>query len=240
MKYIELSSIALLTTLLTSVSSFATPKALRAQGAAKPTFSSTRLSYRDSSDVDDSVFESPATVVESPVQLSAEEGEAVLSVKSIQDYHDHVVKEDEKITILRFSAPWCRVSAVYILQCCYFEFSRLWWDRTHARDHPTITKVCKATSLAYEGMAKKLKESHSSRVKFLSVDIDGKEGTNQLKESLNIKSVPMGLIYHPSVGAVGQVKLGRANLSELKKRLHRFLDDDERLDVVLEGLLVQN
>mmetsp|Transcript_6970 Transcript_6970/g.13986 ORF Transcript_6970/g.13986 Transcript_6970/m.13986 type:complete len:209 (-) Transcript_6970:107-733(-) len=208
MKYIELSSIALLTTLLTSVSSFATPKALRAQGAAKPTFSSTRLSYRDSSDVDDSVFESPATVVESPVQLSAEEGEAVLSVKSIQDYHDHVVKEDEKITILRFSAPWCR--------------------------------VCKATSLAYEGMAKKLKESHSSRVKFLSVDIDGKEGTNQLKESLNIKSVPMGLIYHPSVGAVGQVKLGRANLSELKKRLHRFLDDDERLDVVLEGLLVQN
>lgn len=103
-----------------------------------------------------------------------------------------------------------------------------------------FVKVCKATSLAYEGMAKKLKESHSSRVKFLSVDIDGKEGTNQLKESLNIKSVPMGLIYHPNVGAVGQVKLGRANLSELKKRLYRFLDaDDETLDVALEGLLVK-
>ncbi len=101
-------------------------------------------------------------------------------------------------------------------------------------------QVCKASSIAYEGLAKKLQESHSSRVKFLSVDIDGKEGTNELKESLNIKSVPMGLIYHPTVGAIGQVKLGRANLSELKKRLYRFLDDDERLDVVLEGLLVKN
>lgn len=118
MKFIKLSSIALLTTLLTSsVSAFVTPQTPRAQGVAK---SSSRLSYRDSSDVDDSVVESPATVVESPVQLSAEEGEAVLSVRSIQDYHDHVVKEDEKITILRFSAPWCRVSAVYIFAVLSF------------------------------------------------------------------------------------------------------------------------
>ncbi len=123
MKFIRLSSIALLTTLLpSSAYSFSPSQKPYTPSSVNADLSSTRLQYRDLSDVDDSVLASPPRGVDSSTQFKIDEGDTVLSVKSIQDYLDHVVNEDEKITILRFSAPWCRVRGTHLLNAVILDY----------------------------------------------------------------------------------------------------------------------
>ena len=133
----------------------------------------------------------------------------ITSLHSLSDYQRHVLNEPHKLVLTRFHAPWC--------------------------------KVCQTTTVAFERMASKLSKidscsndnSTGKGIKFLSVNLDGRDETcekNQLKELLNIEVVPQGILFHPSVGVIGKVTLNRSNLSELKKRLERYLEDDVDLN----------
>ena len=90
-------------------------------------------------------------------------------------------------------------------------------------------------------MATKLSKQSSStnRIKFYSVELDGKEETTALKDSLGIEGVPQGILHHPTLGIVEQrIKLHRTNLSKLKKNLERFVTVTRGEDGLQKGMLL--
>ncbi|KAL7497245.1 hypothetical protein ACHAWT_007546 [Skeletonema menzelii] len=127
---------------------------------------------------------------------------------NIQDYHHHVLNEPDQLCIIRFHAPWCQ--------------------------------VCRTTNVSWERMASKIVKMNSSKqnIKFLSVSLDGKnEEVTELKDMLQIESVPQGVIHYASEGLFGQkVHLNRKNLGVLKKQLESYLTNDMGADMFLYGL----
>ena len=127
----------------------------------------------------------------------------ITSLHNIHDYQKHVLHQPDQMCIIRFSAPWC--------------------------------KVCQSTNIAYERMASKImstlnnnSDNDGKRVKFFNVSLDGKDdATNALKDMLQIKRVPQGVIHMPKQALFGQkVDMNRSNLSILRKQLERYLGDD--------------
>lgn len=210
----------------------------------------TQIYYKNERDVDDATLVGASNITKSSAVSRAIVREQVIqSVGSVQDYQELVVGEEEKLVIVRFHAPWCRVSILFVslytslvLFSFYFIFLRRKTACSHETSISPALQVCKATAIAYERLATKLHHHSrsSQKIKFLSVNMDGQAGTNELKELLHIQQVPSGLIYHPSIGVMGRVNLGRANLSELKKRLNAFLEAGGKecdLDDILDGLV---
>jgi len=119
----------------------------------------------------------------------------VTALHSIQDYQRHVLHAPNQLCIIRFSAPFC--------------------------------KVCRTTSVSWERMASKIHKSGGERIKFLSVSVDGKdEDTLALKDLLRVEKVPQGILHHPARGVLGsKVDLNRANLTALRKRLERYVEE---------------
>ena len=76
------------------------------------------------------------------------------------------------------------------------------------------------------------------KIKFFSVSLDGKGSVVALKDMLQIRRVPQGIIHHPTQGVFGQrVDLNRNNLSSLKKQLEKYLEDGKMgSGMVLDGL----
>jgi len=104
-------------------------------------------------------------------------------------------------------------------------------------------KVCRTTSVSWERMASKIHKMGAKRIKFLSVSVDGKDAaTTALKDMLQVKRVPQGIIHHPTQGLFGQkVDLNRANLTALRKRLETYVGEEGAeggilLDVGLHSL----
>ena len=89
-------------------------------------------------------------------------------------------------------------------------------------------------------MASKLVKMNSSKrnVKFLSVNLDGSnEEVEELKDMLQIQSVPQGVIHYANEGLFGQkVNLNRKNLGNLKKQLESYLTNDMGADMFLYQL----
>lgn len=132
------------------------------------------------------------------VGRASQRASPIIKLQSIQDYHRHVLNEPNQLCIIRFSAPWC--------------------------------KVCKSTSVSWERMASKIMKTVKNdkrRIKFFSVSLDGKdEKTVLLKDMLQVRRIPQGIIHHPTQGVFGQrVDLNRSNLSTLKKKLETYLED---------------
>jgi hypothetical protein len=127
---------------------------------------------------------------------------------NIQDYHQHVLNEPDQLCIIRFHAPWCQ--------------------------------VCRTTNVSWERMASKMVKMTSSKrnIKFFSVSLDGKnEEVAELKDMLQIESVPHGVIHYASEGLSGQkVHLNRKNLGVLKKQLESYLTNDMGADLFLYEL----
>ncbi|EED87496.1 predicted protein [Thalassiosira pseudonana CCMP1335] len=117
---------------------------------------------------------------------------------------------------------------------------------TLIRFHAPWCQVCRTTSVAYERMASKLSKKG---VRFLSVNIDNNNPEcekNVLKDMLDVEAVPMAVVYHPSRGVLGKVKLNRGNLTELKKRLGGYVSGALHrqgemmwMEALLTGLLHQ-
>ena len=225
-------SIAIIAALATAVSSFSalspTPPVFT---GAKPTILpriqptiDTALHYRnfnddyqDIIDIEDGELMSDSQYTEGGTTMSrktksksrvAQRASPIISLHNIQDYQKHVLYQPDQMCIIRFSAPWC--------------------------------KVCRSTNVAYERMASKImsaslnrinKNNNSDdgkRIKFFTVILDGEDdATDALKDMLQIKRVPQGVIHMPKQALFGQkVDMTRSNLSILRKHLERYLGDD--------------
>lgn len=112
MKFTGLSFVALIAMLKTSVvttfSSSNNPS-INLEIKSKPP--NTSLNYRNTRNVDLSVLGTKTNENTIKTRESARD-DAVLTVKSLKDYQELIVDEVDKVTILRFSAPWCRVSQI--------------------------------------------------------------------------------------------------------------------------------
>ena len=144
----------------------------------------------------------------STASRAATRSSPITQLFNIQDYHQHVLNEPNQLCIIRFHAPWCQ--------------------------------VCRTTNVSWERMASKIVKMNSSKrnIKFLSVSLDGKnEEAAELKDMLQIESVPQGVIHYASEGLFGQkVHLNRKNLGVLKKQLESYLTNDMGADMFLYGL----
>lgn len=137
----------------------------------------------------------------------------ILSLHTISDYETQILHSPSEnvLSIIRFKAPWCQ--------------------------------TCRTTNVAYERMASKLTKlsstSPKNKVKFYQVELDGKEETMALKDHLEIEGVPQGVLHHPSQGIEElKIKLGRSNLSTLKKNLERYCTYTRGEDGLQGGMLL--
>mmetsp|Transcript_14748 Transcript_14748/g.25112 ORF Transcript_14748/g.25112 Transcript_14748/m.25112 type:complete len:296 (-) Transcript_14748:97-984(-) len=151
----------------------------------------------------------PSSRVTSTASRAATRSSPITQLFSIQDYNKHVLNSSpNQLCIIRFHAPWCQ--------------------------------VCRTTNVSWERMASKIVKMNSSKrnIKFLSVSLDGKnEEAAELKDMLQIESVPQGVIHYASEGLFGQkVHLNRKNLGVLKKQLESYLTNDMGADMFLYGL----
>mmetsp|Transcript_820 Transcript_820/g.1135 ORF Transcript_820/g.1135 Transcript_820/m.1135 type:complete len:300 (-) Transcript_820:141-1040(-) len=150
----------------------------------------------------------PSSRETSTASRAATRSSPITQLFNIQDYHQHVLNEPNQLCIIRFHAPWCQ--------------------------------VCRTTNVSWERMASKIVKMNSSKrnIKFLSVSLDGKnEEAAELKDMLQIESVPQGVIHYASEGLFGQkVHLNRKNLGVLKKQLESYLTNDMGADMFLYGL----
>ena len=89
-------------------------------------------------------------------------------------------------------------------------------------------------------MASKISQINTSNrnIKFLSVTLDREnKEVEELKDMLQIQSVPQGIIHYASEGLFGQrLHLNRKNLGNLKKELESYLTNDMGADMFLYRL----
>ena len=86
----------------------------------------------------------------------------------------------------------------------------------------------KIMSASLNRMNKNNNSDDGKRIKFFTVILDGEDdATDALKDLLQIKRVPQGVIHMPKQALFGQkVDMNRSNLSILRKHLERYLGDD--------------
>lgn len=125
-----------------------------------------------------------------------------MPLRTVQDYRDHVLHpaNANELCVVRFKAPWC----------------------------PT----CRATAVSWERMASRLARASASLpdapggatgIKFLSVELDGGEGTAALGRMLGIEGVPQGVLHHPASGVEEErVNLTRRKLGVLRRNLEQY------------------
>lgn len=135
---------------------------------------------------------------------------AVRPLRTLQDYSRHVLDEPDQLSILRFAGP---------------------------------SRACRATNDAWEGVASAIRDRRGrdgddargeKRIRFFSVLLGG-EGeeeaddvaSSSLRDMLQVKRVPQGVVHHPTQGLFGQkIELNRSNLSRLRGRLEKYLEVD--------------
>lgn len=107
------------------------------------------------------------------------------------------------------------------------------------RFHAPWCRVCKATSVSYERSAAKLQGAYPQKINFLSVNIDGSNEINELKDlllndhGLDIEGVPTGILYHPrEQGIYGKVKLNRKQSRVLWQTVDMYLQGGGETDLV--------
>ena len=150
----------------------------------------------------------PTSRVTSTASRATTRVSSVTQLFNIQDYHQHVLNSPDHLCIIRFHAPWCQ--------------------------------VCRTTNVSWDRMARKISQMNTSNrnIKFLSVTLDREnKEVEELKDMLQIQSVPQGIIHYASEGLFGQrVHLNRKNLGNLKKELESYLTNDMGADMFLYRL----
>ena len=150
----------------------------------------------------------PTSRVTSTASRATTRVSSVTQLFNIQDYHQHVLNSPDHLCIIRFHAPWCQ--------------------------------VCRTTNVSWDRMASKISQMNTSNrnIKFLSVTMDREnKEVEELKDMLQIESVPHGIIHYASEGLFGQrIHLNRKNLGNLKKELESYLTNDMGADMFLYKL----
>jgi len=87
-------------------------------------------------------------------------------------------------------------------------------------------KMCRTTHVSWERLAAKIHKRGGERIKFLSVSVDGKDPeTTALKDLLRVEKVPQGILHHPGEVLGSKLDLNRANLTALRRRLERYVEE---------------
>jgi thiol-disulfide isomerase/thioredoxin len=144
---------------------------------------------------------SPAAAAPAPSipKPSKRKNQLMTEVKTMQEYKDEVVDEQDAIVCVRFYAPWCR--ACKAIEAPYKQLARKYSSASESSDH---TKV--------------------QRVKFVQVPLT-KENA-YLHTGLGIPSLPYAHIYHPVAGLVEERSINKKIFGEFKAALQCYVDGE--------------
>lgn len=186
----------------------------------------TALRYRTSDDdattVADDSRVTPALLSRATTSASraSSRPSPVLSLESAAQFESTIAdpqNEDfDKLTILRFHAPWCAVC-----RTTGVAYERL------------AVKLAKESATNSNSNA----NANARGIRFASVELTPKNPrASELKELFEVEGVPLGVFVRRGE-VVGRVTLNRANLGELKKRLGGFVEGKMEVDGLLDGLM---
>jgi len=136
-----------------------------------------------------------------PVSRVVSRESPVQPIRTIQEYETLVLDEKDKLVIIRFHAPWCKVckTTSVAFERCATKIQRA---------HPQKT-------IFYSVNIDGSKETNEVRDLILKV------------HGLDVRGVPMGMLFHPrEQGIVGKVRLNRKQLSVLKQKLEMYLQEE--------------
>jgi thiol-disulfide isomerase/thioredoxin len=111
-------------------------------------------------------------------------------VTTLADYKRVVVDEPNRITVVRFAAPWCR--ACKAVQP-HFAKLALHYQQLQQQQSSTATTSSE--------------KSDTMMVQFVECPVS--KDTALLHQGLGVPSVPFGHIYHPTAGLVEEIKLNK-------------------------------
>lgn len=148
-----------------------------------------QLYYMHNDASNTALFESRAVKRESAVQ----------PIRTMKQYEAFVLDETEKLVIIRFHAPWCRV-------CKGTDVAYERYATKIQRAYPQKVQFC---SVNFDG------KEETTTLKDTLLEAHG----------IDIREVPVGLLFHPQErGIVGKVKLNRKHLSSLKDKVAAYLE----------------
>lgn len=143
----------------------------------------------------------PSTVTAPPASKPSKKKNQLMSeVKTMQEYKDQVVDEQDSIVCVRFYAPWCR--ACKAVEAPYRQLAT---QHSSAPESETIQKV-----------------------KFVQVPLT-KENA-YLHTGLGIPSLPFAHIYHPVAGLVEERSINKKIFGEFKDALQTYVDGECAID----------
>jgi thiol-disulfide isomerase/thioredoxin len=143
-----------------------------------------------------------ATAPSTTPKPSKKKNELMTEVKTMQQYKDQVVDEQDAIVCVRFFAPWCR--ACKAVEAPYRQLA---------------TKLSSAPESDNNGVRK---------VKFVQVPLT-KENA-YLHTGLGIPSLPYAHIYHPVAGLVEERSINKKIFGEFKDALQTYVDGECVID----------
>ena len=121
----------------------------------------------------------------------------VREILSLKDYKDIVVQQPDKITVVRFYAPWCR--ACKAVKAKFYRLSRQY-----------------ASAAAAAGASSDMK-----KVQFVEVPLT--QETAVLHSGLGVPSLPYGHIYYPQAGLVEERKINKHVFEEFESVLQTYV-----------------
>jgi thiol-disulfide isomerase/thioredoxin len=133
---------------------------------------------------------------------SKKKNQLMMEVKTMQQYKDQVVDEQDAIVCVRFYAPWCR--ACKAVEAPYRQL---------------------ATKLS---SSPESDNNKAQKVKFVQVPLT-KENA-YLHTGLGIPSLPYAHIYHPVAGLVEERSINKKIFGEFKDALQSYVDGECVID----------
>jgi thiol-disulfide isomerase/thioredoxin len=145
---------------------------------------------------------SAAATAPSKPKPSKKKNHLMTEVKTMQEYKDQVVDEQDAIVCVRFYAPWCR--ACKAVEAPYKQLATKYTSAPESSDNNKI------------------------QVKFVQVPLT-KENA-YLHTGLGIPSLPYAHIYHPVAGLVEERSINKKIFGEFKAALQCYVDGECAID----------
>jgi thiol-disulfide isomerase/thioredoxin len=133
-------------------------------------------------------------------------------VTTLQDYKRIVADESNRMTVVRFAAPWCR--ACQAVQPHYVHLARQYAQNEQNQQQPQPALAPNIGTI---------QGSPPPRMLVQFVECPVRKDTAVLHQGLGVPSVPFGHIYHPAVGLVEEVKLNKKNFATFKRLLETYV-----------------
>jgi hypothetical protein len=148
-------------------------------------------------------------------------------VLNLQEYKQQVANEKEKIVVVRFYAPWCRVSwkspvwsdrVNNINSFCFIQKLKYVNLNSHPSCSSSLSQACKAMTPSYYKFTRDLEDAN---IKF--VDCPVTSDNAGVHQGLGITSIPFAHVYHPEAGLVEERKLSRRHYSSFEQVVKSYV-----------------